>query len=87
MSLLASLVFVLAALMALGALGLTLARYGEAALANVAALRSVRTAREFRYQAVTLVARPALGVEVRRAVTRISARRRVRSLPGLRAAA
>ena len=87
MSLLASLVFVLAAVTVLAAFALTLARYGEAALANVTALRSARTAREFRYQAVTLVARPAPGGEARRVVTRMFARRRVRSSPGLRAAA
>ena len=87
MSLLASLVFVLAAVAAVAALRLTIAQYSGAALANIAALRSADTAREFRFQAATVIARPAVCGEVRRIAVRNTAPRRFKSSARLRAAA
>ena len=88
MSLLASLVFVLSAVAAVAALRLTIAQYSDAALANIAALRSADTAREFRFQTVTVIARPAVGGEVLRIAARNPAPRWIKKpLAGLRAAA
>ena len=87
MSLLASLVFAVASVAALAALRLTIAQYSGAAIANLAALRMTETAREFRFQAVTVVARPTVCGEVRRIAVRNTAPRRIKSTGGLRAAA
>ena len=87
MSILASLVFVLAAVAAVAALRLTIAQYAGAASDNIAALRTADTAREFRVQAVTLIARPTVSGDVVRIATRNTAPRRIRLLAGLRAAA
>ena len=88
MSILASLAFVIAAVAAVAALRLTIAQYSATALANVAALRAADTAREFRFQAVTVVARPTVGGEVVRIAARNPAPRWIKKpLAGLRAAA
>ena len=87
MSLFASLAFVIAAVAAVAALRLTIAQYSGPALANIAALRSVDTAREFRFEAVAVIARSAIGGEVVRIAARNPAPRRIRSSAGLRAAA
>ena len=87
MSILASLAFVIAAVAAVAALRLTIAQYSATALANVAALRAADTAREFRFQAVTVVAQPTVGGEVVRIAARNTAPRRIRSSARLRAAA
>ncbi len=86
MSILASLVFALAAVATMVALRLTITQYGGVALANVAALRSANTAREFRFQVARVVARPASG-EVRRLAVRVTAPRQIKPSVGLRAAA
>ena len=57
MSFLASLVFALAALVVVAAVRSTVLQYRGAALRNVAALRDCSASREFRVQAVTVVAR------------------------------
>ena len=92
MSILASLVFALTALVVVAAIRSTILRYGNAALANVAALRDCSPSREFRVQTVTMVARQAVGSEVRVGdVRRIAARnvapRRINRSAKLRAAA
>lgn len=87
MSLLASLVFALAAVAAIAALGLTIAQHRNAAMANIAALRKVDAMREFRFLSANLVARPAACVEVRRIAGRTPAPRRIKPSAGLRAAA
>lgn len=86
MSLLASLVFAMAALGTIAALRVTVLQYLDAALANVAALRECSASREFRVQAVSVIVRQS-GGEVRRITTRVPAPRRIRSSAGLRAAA
>lgn len=87
MSLLASLAFLIAAVAALVTLWTTIAQYAPAAFANVASLRATGTAREFRFRAVTIVARPAVGGEVVRIAARNTAPRRIKSSGRLRAAA
>lgn len=87
MSLLASLAFVLAAVVVAAALRLTIAQYRDAARRNVAALRDCNVAREFRVQVLTVIARPAAGIDVRRVAPRACAPRRIRFSTGLRAAA
>lgn len=87
MSLLATLVFVFAAVVVAGALRLTLSQYRDAALRNVAALRDCSVAREFRVQVLTVFARPAPGIDVRRVAPRPCPSRRIRFATGLRAAA
>ena len=86
MSILASLVFALAALAVVAAVRSTVLQFGNAALANVAALRDCSASREFRVQAVTVVARPA-PADVRRIAARNPAPRRIKLAAGLRAAA
>ena len=86
MSLLASLVFALAALGTIAAVRATVLQYRDAALANIAALRDCSASREFRVQAVSVIVRQS-GGEVRRIATRVRAPRRIRSSAGLRAAA
>ena len=86
MSLLASLAFALAAFAVIVALRLTIVQYRDAALRNIAALRDCNASREFRVQAVTVVARPA-SAEVRRIAARSPAPRRIKLAAGLRAAA
>ena len=86
MSLLASLVFALAALGTIAAVRVTVLQYRDAALANIAALRDCRTSREFRVQTVSVIVRQS-GGEVRRIATRVPASRRIRSSAALRAAA
>ena len=87
MSLLASLVFALATFAVVVAIRSTVLQYGNAALANVAALRNCSDVRAFRVQTVTVVARQTVGGEVRRIVARYTAPRRVRLSATLRAAA
>lgn len=92
MSLLASLVFALAAFAVVAAIRSTVLQYGNAALANVAALRDCSASREFRVQAVTVVARQTAGGEVRvgdarRIAARNPAPRRINRSATLRAAA
>ena len=91
MSLLASLVFALAAFAVVAAVRSTILQYGNAALANMAALRDCSASREFRVQAVTVVARQTCGGDVRRITVRNPAPRQIkssiRSAAGLRAAA
>lgn len=86
MSLLASLAFALAAFAVVIALRLTISQYRDAALRNIAALRECEALREFRVQAVTVVARP-VGTDIRRIAARNSAPRRIKLAAGLRAAA
>ena len=91
MSLLASLVFALVASAVVAAVRSTILQYGNAALANMAALRDCSASREFRVQAVTVVARQTFGGDVRRIAVRNPAPRQIkssiRSAAGLRAAA
>ena len=87
MSLLASLVIALAAFAVVAALRSTVLQYGNAALANVATLRDCGASREFRVQAVTVVARQTLGGDVRRIAARNPAPRRINRSATLRAAA
>ena len=87
MSLLASLVFALAAFAVVAAIRSTVLQYGNAALANVAALRDCSDVRAFRVQTVTVVARQTLGGDVRRIAARTPAPRRVKPTAKLRAAA
>ena len=92
MSLLASLVFALAAFAVVVAIRATVLQYGNAAQANIAALRDCSASREFRVQAVTVLARQTVGSEVRVGdVRRIAARnpapRRINQSAPLRAAA
>ena len=86
MSLLASLVFALAAFAVIVALRLTIVQYRDAAWRNIAALRDCNALREFRVQAATVVARPA-PADVRRIAARYPAPRRIKLAAGLRAAA
>lgn len=86
MSLLASLVFALSALVAIAVIRQSVLQYRGAALSNLAALRDCGSSREFRVQAVTVVTRQA-GGDVRRIPARGPAQRRVRSSSELRAAA
>ena len=87
MSLLASLVFALAAFAVVAAVRSTVLQYGNAALANVAALRDCSDVRAFRVQTVTVVARKTVGGDVRRIAARPPAPRRVKPTAKLRAAA
>ncbi|QGN56020.1 hypothetical protein [Novosphingobium sp. Gsoil 351] len=87
MSLLASVVFALAAFCVITAARATVLQYRDAALANVAALRDCSDAREFRVQAVCVVARNAIGADIRRVAARTIQPRRIRQSRGLRAAA
>ena len=87
MSLLASLVYALAAFAVVAAIRSTVLQYGNAALANVAALRDCSASREFRVQAVTVVARHTVGGDVRRIAARNPAPRRINRSAPLRAAA
>ena len=87
MSLLASLVFALAALVVLAAIRSTILQYGNAALANVAALRDCSTLREFRVQSVTVATRQIAGIDVRRITARNPAPHRINRSATLRAAA
>lgn len=87
MSLLASLAFVLTAVVVAAALRLTISQYRDAALRNVAALRGCNVAREFRVQVLTVVARPTAVIDVRRVAPRPCAPQRFRFAAGLRAAA
>ena len=87
MSLLASLVFALTAFAVVAAVRSTVLQYGNAALANVAALRDCNTSREFRVQAVTVVARQAVGGDARRIAVRNPVPRRINRSAPLRAAA
>ena len=84
MSLLASLVFALAAFVVAAAMRSTVLQYRDAALANIAALRDCSAAREFRVQAVTVVARQTAGIRI---ATRNVAPRPVNRSATLRAAA
>ena len=86
MSLLASLAFALAAFAVIVALRLTIVQYRDAALRNIAALRDCNALREFRVQAVTVVAR-STSADVRRIAARNPAPRRIKLAAGLRAAA
>ena len=86
MSLLAFLAFALAAFAVIVALRLTIVQYRDAALRNIAALRNCNALREFRVQAVTVIARPA-SADVRRIAARNPAPRRIKLAAGLRAAA
>ena len=85
MSLLASLVFALTAFAVAAAVRSTVLQYGNAALANVAALRDCSTSREFRVQAVTVVARQT--AVIRPIAARNPAPRRINQSAPLRAAA
>ena len=85
MSLLASLVFAMAALGTIAALRVTVLQYRDAALANVAALRECSASREFRVQAVTVVARQT--AVIRPIAARNAAPRRINRSATLRAAA
>ena len=87
MSLLASLAFALAAFAVVVALRLTIVQYRDAALRNIAALRDCNALREFRVQAVTVVARQTVGTEIRRIATRNAVPRRINRSATLRAAA
>jgi hypothetical protein len=87
MSLLASLAFVLAAIVVAAALRLTFARYRNVALHNIAALRDCNVVRDFRVQLSTVAARPAPRTEVRRVTARQGAPRRISFATGVRAAA
>ena len=87
MSLLAFLVFALAAFAVVAAVRSTIQQYGNAALANMAALRDCSASREFRVQAVTVVARQTLGGDVRWIGARNPAPRRINRSATLRAAA
>ena len=87
MSFLASLVFALAAFVVVVAVRSTVLQYRDAALRNVAALRDCSTSREFRVQAVTVVARQTVGTEIRRIATRNAVSRRINRSATLRAAA
>ena len=92
MSLLASLAFVIAAMACVAAFRATMAQYAAVAGANIVALRSVRTAREFRFETIAVVAQPTVakstaGGQVVRIKPRTIAPRAIRSLTGLRAAA
>ena len=92
MSLLASLVFAPTAFAVVAAIRSTILQYGNAALANVAALHDCSDAREFRVQAVTVIARQTPGSEARvgdarRIATRNPALRRINQSATLRAAA
>lgn len=75
MSLLASIAFVLAAIVVVAALRSTIGQFGDVALANIAALRDCGALREFRVRSITVIARPVATGEVRRITTRGSARR------------
>ena len=87
MSFLASLVFALAAIVVVAAVRSTVLQYRGAALRNVAALRDCSTSREFRVQAVTVVARQTVGTDIRRIAARNAAPRRINRSATLRAAA
>ena len=87
MSLLASLVFALAAVVVIAAVRSTILQYRDAALANVAALRDCSASREFRIRSVTVIARQATGADIRRIAPRNPAPRRIKPSAGLRAAA
>ena len=87
MSFLAFLVFALAALVVVAAVRSTVLQYCGAALRNVAALRDCSASREFRVQAVTVVARQTVGTEIRRIATRNAVPRRINRSATLRAAA
>lgn len=91
MSLLASLVFALAAFAVIAAVRSTVLQYGDAALANVAALRDCSASRVFRIQAVTVVARQTAphtaGSDVRRIAARNPVPRRISRSAPRRAAA
>lgn len=86
MSLLASLAFVIAALAVFGALRSTIARFRDAAVANIVAMRDCNELREFRIQAVSVLVRPAVTNPVRRGTPRAPVRR-IKAAEGLRAAA
>ena len=85
MSFLASLVFALAAIVVVAAVRSTVLQYRGAALRNVAALRDCSASREFRVQAVTVVARQT--AVIRSIAARNAAPRRINRSATLRAAA
>lgn len=85
MSFLASLVFALAAIVVVAAVRSTVLQYRGAALRNVAALRDCSASREFRVQAVTVVARQT--AVIRPIAARNPAPRRINRSATLRAAA
>ena len=85
MSFLAPLVFALAALVVVVAVRSTVLQYRGAALRNVAALRDCSASREFRVQAVTVVARQT--AVIRSIAARNAAPRRINRSATLRAAA
>ena len=87
MSILASLVFALAAVAVVAAVRSTVLQYRDAVLRNVAALRDCSASREFRVQAVTVVGRQTGGGDVRRIAARNPVLRRISRSPTLRAAA
>ena len=85
MSFLASLVFALASIVVVAAVRSTVLQYRGAALRNVAALRDCSASREFRVQAVTVVARQT--AVIRPIAARNPAPRRINRSATLRAAA
>ena len=85
MSFLASLVFALASIVVVAAVRSTVLQYRDAALRNVAALRDCSASREFRVQAVTVVARQT--AVIRPIATRNAVPRRINRSETLRAAA
>ena len=85
MSLLASLVFVLAAFVVVAAVRSTVLQYRGAALRNVAALRDCSASRAFQVQTVTVVARQT--ADIRSIAARNAAPRRISRSATLRAAA
>jgi len=85
LSVLGSLVFLVAALAAVFAVGLTFADFWDRALANVAALREVGEMREFRFSVAGTVRRPPAPVQ--RVIARPARRPWFSSAPRLLAAA
>ena len=85
MSFLAPLVFALAALVVVVAVRSTVLQYRGAALRNVAALRDCSASREFRVQALTVVARQT--AVIRPIAARNATPRRINRSATLRAAA
>lgn len=85
LSVLGSLVFLLAAFGAIGVVGLTFAAFWDRALANLAAFRATGETREFRYSTVGVVRHPP--VPARRMVIRAARRLAFSPAQPLRAAA
>lgn len=87
MSILASLVFVVAALVIIAAVRLTVLQYRDVARINIAALRECSDVRDFQVQAIMMFARQGADCEVRRIAARIPAPRKIIRSARLRAAA